>query len=207
MHNERNLHILGFAGSLRRQSYNRALLAAAQELLPANTSLEIFDLDHIPFFNSDVEAEGTPASVLAFRERIQAADALLIATPEYNASTTGVLKNAIDWASRRRPDPNAPLDHKPVAIVGAGGMFGTVRAQLHLREILLHNQMYVLNAPTLMLARAWEQFDDAGILTNPDSRERLRRLLHALRDWTLRLERGAQTGLATVSPPILTATS
>lgn len=189
---DRPLHILGFAGSLRRQSHNRALLCAAPELLPAAATLEIFDLDDIPFFNVDVEAVETPAPVLAFRDRIKAADALLIATPEYNYSVPGVLKNAIDWASRKGPDKTAPLDFKPAAIIGAGGMFGTVCAQMHLREILLHNQMHILAAPTLMLVRAGVHFDETGRLTNPDSREKLRRVLQALYNWTRQLEAGAR---------------
>ncbi len=100
-HQTDTVHILGFAGSLRQKSHNRALLRAAQEMLPPGVTMEIFDLDDIPFFNSDVEAEGTPEPVLAFRAAMQRADALLIASPEYNYSVTGVLKNALDWASRK----------------------------------------------------------------------------------------------------------
>ena len=178
------IHILGIAGSLRRKSYNRALLCNAQHLLPEDTTLEIFDLDDIPFFNADVEAIGTPAPVLAFREAIKRADALLIATPEYNYTIPGVLKNAIDWASRKGPDDRAPLDGKTVAMMGAGGMYGTLRAQMHLREILSHNQTFVMARPELMVARAGQYFDENGRLTDEAMRLRLERLLVSLRDWT-----------------------
>ena len=181
------MHILGIPGSLRQQSLNRALLVTAQELLPDGVTLEIFDLHDIPLFNSDVEAQGTPAPVLAFREQMKAADALLFAAPEYNFSISGVLKNAIDWASRKGPDARPPLNDKPAAAMGVGGMMGTLRAQLHLREILLHNNVYLLNQPTLLLARANDQFGD-GRLVNEDSRERLARLLIALQAWTARFQ-------------------
>jgi chromate reductase len=180
------VHVLGFSGSLRRASYNTATLRAAQELLPAAMTLDLFDLTPLPLFNADLEADGVPDSVADFQRRIREADALLIATPEYNYSVSGVLKNAIDWASRGRP---APLDGKPMAIVGAGGRVGTVRAQNHLRQIAVHNDMHVLNKPQILIARAWEQFDDAGRLTNEETRSKLHTLLIALADWT-RLLRG-----------------
>ena len=190
------IHVLAFAGSLREASYNRGLLRAAQELAPAGITIEIFDLDGIPMFNADVEAQGTPAPVMAFRERLKAADAYLIATPEYNWSIPGVLKNAIDWASRKGPDFQAPINDKPVAIMGAGGMLGTVRAQMHLREILQHNNLYVLNRPAVMVARAGQFFVD-GELVDEELRDRIRRQLEALRDWAIQLnptlaERDAQ---------------
>jgi len=127
------VHVLGISGSLRKASYNTALLRPASELLPRGMTLEVFDLSSIPLYNDDVRALGFPKPVQEFRSRIAAADALLIATPEYNFSIPGVLKNAIDWASRP-PDP--PLDGKPLAIMGAStGNFGTVRAQMHLRQV------------------------------------------------------------------------
>lgn len=181
------LRILGIPGSLRRSSYNRALLENARHLLPAQTSLEIFDLADIPLFNADIEANGIPDSVLTWRNAIKQADALLIATPEYNYSIPGVLKNALDWASRKRPDDQAPLDGKVAAMIGAGGMYGTLRAQMHLREILGHNDTHVLARPQLMVARAWEAFDADGRLRDETLRARLEHLLQALHDWTLRL--------------------
>lgn len=183
-----NIHILGFAGSLRRQSFNRSLLAAAQEHLPQGVTLELFDLQDIPLYNGDDEnGEIQPAPVLAFKGRIAAADALLIATPEYNYSVSGVLKNALDWASR--PVATSPLNDKPVAIMGAGGMLGTSRAQYHLRQIAVHSNMHVLNKPEVMVAAAWQKFDGNGRLTDEPTRQRIGELLVALRDWTLRLKK------------------
>ena len=186
MSQSNSIHILGIAGSLRRESYNKALLRAAAQLLPGGVTLECFDLAPLPFYNADVEAAGTPDSVLHFRERIGAADALLIATPEYNYSITAVLKNAIDWASRAVPDAS-PLDDKPIAIMGAGGGGGTARAQMHLRDILIHNRNYVVVSPQVMVARAWQLFDDDLNLTDSAIRDRISRLLAALADLTQRL--------------------
>jgi chromate reductase, NAD(P)H dehydrogenase (quinone) len=191
-----DIRVLGFAGSLRQKSYNRALLQAAETVLPADMTLTIFDLIDIPLFNQDVEARGIPEPVLAFREAFKAADALLIATPEYNFSVPGVLKNALDWASRKGPDPQAPLDDKVAAIMGAGGMGGTVRAQLHLRDILAHNRLFVVPHPQLMVARAWEHFDQDGALTDEATRARLGSLLLELRDLTWKLRRQPEEAYA-----------
>lgn len=181
------IKILGFAGSLRKNSHNRNLLRAAETVLPDGMTLEIFDLIDIPLFNQDVEAEGIPESVIAFREAMKAADALLISTPEYNWSIPGVLKNALDWVSRKGPDQQAPLDGKTVAIMGAGGGSGTVRAQMHLRDILGHNRLYVLPHPQMMVAKAWTHFDADGNLTDEATRDRLGSLLLELREFTLKL--------------------
>ncbi len=184
------ISILSFSGSLRQGSFNTALLRAAAELLPEGMTLEIFDLTPIPFFNADLEVKGLPEAVKIFKNKIAAADALLIATPEYNYSIPGVLKNAIDWASRLPKD--SPLNGKPAAMLGAGGMLGTVRAQGHLRDILLHNNLLVLNKPEVYIARAAEKFDAAGLLIDEPTRQRLRELLTALHDWTLRLSGNAK---------------
>jgi chromate reductase len=178
------VHVLGFAGSLRSGSYNRALLRAATDLVPEGMTLETFDLAGIPLYNGDVEQLGMPEAVRAFREQIGAADALLMVTPEYNYSVPGVLKNAIDWASR---PPHSPLNHKPLAMMGTGGGFGTLRAQLHLREIVLHNHMMPLPSPQVTISRAWEQFDNERRLTNEKTIQSIRDLLSALADWTRRL--------------------
>jgi chromate reductase, NAD(P)H dehydrogenase (quinone) len=182
-----NIHVLAFAGSLRQESYNKKLLRAAHDLLPDSMSMECFDLAPLPFYNADVEAQETPASVMAFRQHMRAADALLIATPEYNYSISAVLKNAVDWASRAIPDPS-PLDDKPVAIMGAGGGGGTIRAQTHLRDILIHNRNYVVVSPQIMLARAHQYFDRQGHLHDDAIRARITRLLDALADLTRKLK-------------------
>jgi chromate reductase len=184
-----SIHVLGFSGSLRAGSYNTALLHTARELAPQGMEIETFDLSGIPLYNGDVEKQGMPPAVAAFRERLAAADALLIATPEYNFSVSGVLKNAIDWASR---SPDSPLTDKPLAMMGAGGRFGTLRAQLHLRDIVMHNNMQPLNNPQVTIARAWEHFDDEGRLTDERSRKAVRDLLAGLYDWTLRLRTTGQ---------------
>ena len=184
----RVIHVLGISGSLRKDSYNTGLLNAASELLPESMTLEKYDLSRVPLYNDDVRAIGYPKPVQEFRERIAAADALLIATPEYNYSIPGVLKNAIDWASRS-PDP--PLDGKPVAIMGAStGNFGTVRAQMHLRQICLFCNMLPVNKPEVLVMRAQEKFDSSGRLVDETAREFVRDLLMALADWTRRLQKG-----------------
>jgi chromate reductase, NAD(P)H dehydrogenase (quinone) len=182
------VHVLGFSGSLRKGSFNAMLLASAAELLPENMTLETFDLSPIPLYNDDVRAAGYPDSVRAFRDRIAAADALLIVTPEYNFSIPGVLKNALDWASRP-PDP--PLSGKPAALMGAStGNFGTVRAQLHLRHVCVYTNMFPVNKPEVLVARAHEKFDGRGRLADETTRGFVRDLLTALADWTLRLRHG-----------------
>lgn len=148
--------------------------------------MEIFDLASLPFYNRDLEEVGVPEPVELFRRAIVAADALLIATPEYNYSIPGVLKNAVDWASR---PPASPLDGKAAAIMGAGGRFGTVRAQLHLRHIALHNSMQVMLDPEIHVDRARSKFDERGRLTDEATRQQVRELLEALIDWA-RLWRG-----------------
>jgi chromate reductase len=181
-----NIRVLGFSGSLRKGSYNTRLLTAASELLPEGMTLEAFDLSPIPLYNDDVRVVGFPKPVQQFRERIAAADALLIATPEYNFSIPGILKNAIDWASRP-PDP--PLNGKPVAMMGAStGNFGTARAQMHLRQVCVFCNMFPLNKPEVLLMRAREKFDADGRLTDESARGFIRDLLLALVDWTRRLQ-------------------
>lgn len=180
------LQIVGFAGSLRQKSWNRGLLRAASELLPAGLTLEVLDLAPIPLFNQDaVDANALPEPVRHFKARLAAADALLIATPEYNYSIPGVLKNAIDWASR--PVQDSPLNDKPAALMGAGGLYGTVRAQLHLRHVAVFVNLLVLNKPDVMLQRSWEKFDADGNLVDEAARQQVRALLEALAAWTRRL--------------------
>ncbi len=180
------LSILGFAGSLREGSYNRAILRAAQEMVPSEAKLEIFDLAGITLFNQDLETQ--PAErVTEFKAAIRAADALLIATPEYNYSMSGVLKNALDSASR--PYGDNALDGKPVAIMGASmGVLGTARAQYHLRQSCVFLNMYPMNRPEVMVPVAQEKIDDKGRLTDPKTREKIAELVEALIVWARRLK-------------------
>lgn len=172
--------LAGIAGSLRHGSFNAALLREAQALAPAETRIDIVDLTPLPLYNRDLEDDGLPAAVEEFRQALAAADGLVIATPEYNYSIPGVLKNAIDWASR---PPDSPLDGKPMAIMGAGGRFGTVRAQMHLREIALHNSMRVMIDPEVFVAGAWSAFDEQGRISDERLRERVRQLMAAFREF------------------------
>ncbi len=181
----RPVRLVGISGSLRRASNNTGLVRAATQLVPDGVTLELFDLANIPLYNGDAEAVGLPESVKTFKAHIAAADGVLIATPEYNYSIPGVLKNALDWASR--PAKDSPLSGKPVAIMGAGGQFGTVRAQLHLRQIIGFNNMLPLNRPEVLVTRAWEKFDVQGNLTDEATREQIRALLVAFTAWTRRL--------------------
>jgi len=173
--------ILGFAGSLRKGSYNKALLSAARELVPDGATLEVFDLEGIPPFNQDQE-NTPPEKVKEFKTKIRAADAILIATPEYNYSIPGVLKNAIDWASR--PHGDNAFEGKPVALMGASiGMLGTARAQYHLRQSFVWLNMHPLNKPEVMVPFVADKVDKPGSLTDPKTREKIRELLDALIPW------------------------
>ena len=175
----KSIHIVGFAGSLRKKSYNRSLLRGAQDLLPDGATLEIISIDEIPLFNQDVEDLGDPEPVKVFKEKIRQADALLIATPEYNYSVSGVLKNAFDWASR--PPGQSVLTGKPTAIMGASpGQFGTVRAQLHLRQSLLDVNAQTVNKPEVLINHAAQKFDADGNLIDEKARQVIRAFLDAL---------------------------
>lgn len=174
------IRVLGFSGSLRRESYNTALLRSAGEIMPAGMRLEIFDLLPLPMFNQDFE-KPFPEVVQEFRAKLAEADGILIATPEYNGSISGVLKNAIDWASR---PPRPPLKGKPVAIIGAStGNFGTLRAQLHLRQILTHMGALPLGKPEVLIGRADQVFDATGRLVDETARGFLSDLLLAFAAW------------------------
>lgn len=182
-----SLRVLGIAGSLRKASYNRGLLRAAQELAPAGMEIKIFEgLGAIPLYDADVEAQGDPAPVTTLKTAIGEADALLIATPEYNYGVPGVLKNAVDWASR--PPGKSVLNGKPAAIMGASpGATGTARAQLALRQSFVFTQTYALLQPEVLVARAHERFDAEGRLTDEGTRKFVRQLLEALADWARKL--------------------
>lgn len=177
--------ILGIAGSLRSGLFNAAALRAAQELAPAGMTIDIFDIAVIPLYNEDVKAQGFPPVVADLRARIKAADGLLLATPEYNYSTSGVLKNAIDWASR---PPEQPFDGKPIALMGAsGGVLGTARAQYHLRQMFIFLNGHVLNRPEVFIGGAAGKFDAAGKLTDQPTRDFLVAMLTAFKAWIAKL--------------------
>jgi chromate reductase len=177
--------MLGVAGSLRKDSYNRALLRVMRELAAAEgIEVDIFELDGMPLYNQDDEAD-MPGSVRDFKQRIEQADALILVTPEYNYSISGVLKNAIDWASR--PHGANSFEEKPVAIMGATvGTLGTARAQYHLRQMLVYVNAYPLNRPEVMISAVADKFRD-GQLVDEHTRNRLSELLRALTAWTRRL--------------------
>ena len=181
----KQIRILGIAGSLRRESYNRAALRAATQLAPEGASIEIFELEGLPGFNQD-EEQNPPAKVVELKRRIREADAILIVTPEYNYSIPGVLKNAIDWASR--PYGDSAWNGKPAAIMGASvGAIGTARAQYHLRQMFVFLNMFPINQPEVMIGNASERFDAAGNLTDDTTKDFIRQLLQGLVTWTRRI--------------------
>jgi chromate reductase len=180
------IRVLGVAGSLRKASFNRALLRAAVELAPATLRIETFELDAVPLYNGDVEAAGDPAGVAAFKQAIVAADAVLFVTPEYNHGVPGVMKNAVDWASR--PPRGAALAGKPVGIVGASpGMTGSARGQSQLRQAFEFTDSYCMPQPEVLVFRAHEKFDAAGVLTDEATRAHLGGYLSAFEAWVRRL--------------------
>jgi len=172
------IEILGIVGSLRTGSFNHLALKAAQELVPDGAVLDLIDLNGIPVFNQDDEM-AVPAAVREFKRRIMAANAILFATPEYNYSIPGALKNAIDWASR--PYGDSAWQGKPAAILGASpGHLGTARAQYHLRQVLVALDMSVVNQPEVMISNAAQRFDQDGKLTDELTRKSIQKLLSAL---------------------------
>lgn len=182
--------VAAFAGSLRRKSHNRGLLRAAVELAPPQMTINVIDLAPLPFYNGELDGPHRPPEVVEFLSQLGAADAFLIASPEYNYSVTGVLKNALDWASRQpKPDTPPAIQGKPAAIMGAGGRFGTVRAQMHLRYILLHNDVKVLNKPEVMVVRSGDAVDSEGNITDQTVRNQVEELVHALYKWTIQLRK------------------
>ena len=181
-----NVSILGFAGSLRKGSYNKALLRSATELLPPNSTLDIFDLEGIPPFNQDLE-HTPPERVKDFKAKIRAADAILIATPEHNYSIPGVLKNAIDWASR--PYGNNSFQGKPAAIMSAStGMLGGARAQYHLRQTFVFLDMHPVNRPEVFVTFAKQKVDDSGKFIDEPGRKLIKDLLEALVNMTIKVK-------------------
>lgn len=171
------VQLVGICGSLRKSSLNRALLVAIAELMPEGSSLAIAEpFGDFPIFNSDLD---DPPAVTAYKARVAAADGLVIAVPEYNYSIPGGLKNALDWLSR--PPATSPMKRKPVGIVGAAsGMSGTIRAQAHLRQMLLYSDAPCLSQPEVLIPRAHERFDASGRLTDESTRNLIGRFASAM---------------------------
>lgn len=189
---EKSISVLAFAGSLRTGSYNRAALRVAEQNTPEGVTITIFDLKGIPLYDGDVEKnEGFPDEVAAFREAVKEADALLIATPEYNRGVTGVLKNALDWASRREPDGTRIMSGKPVAYLGASdGGFGTARAQRELAGLATVLGMHVYTGgPEVLISKADTKFTPDGVLLDATIEESISQLLVGLQKWTLQLQK------------------
>jgi chromate reductase len=187
---EKPIRILGLAGSLRRNSYNRAALRAAQRLVPQDASLDIFELDGIPVFSEDDERQ-PPAKVVELKKRIREADAILFVTPEYNYSIPGGLKNAIDWASR--PYGDSAWTDKPAAIMGSSiGKLGTARAQYHLRQVFVFLNVHAVNQPEVMIGNAAKHFDAEGNLTDETTKNLIRQLLENLVSWTRTLQQAKE---------------
>ncbi len=171
------MKIIGISGSLRQRSFNTALLRAASELLPHEVELEVVDLSPFPLYNSELDTDGPPEAVRAVEQKIAAADGVLIASPEYNHSYSGVLKNAIDWISR---PPIRALAEKPVAVIGASpGRYGTARGQMNTRQLLHAIGAYVLPKPELLVTQAPSKFDRDLRLTDEDTIHVYRSVLEA----------------------------
>lgn len=175
------IHVLGISGSLRKGSYNSGVLRAAQTLAPAEMKISVWDIAAIPLYNEDVYQQGFPPAVEKFREAVRAADALLIVTPEYNYSVPGVLKNAIDYASR---PPAHPFSGKPAMIMGASpSVTGTARSQAHLRQVLTCLNVATMPYPDVLIGSALTKFDDQGNLTDEKTKEFLRKNLAGFQNW------------------------
>lgn len=190
--------ILALAGSLRQGSYNRGLLRAAEELAPDWVEMQFFDIGTLPFFNEDLEAAGDPETVRRFKEAIRDANAVLMATPEYNGAVPGVLANAIDWASR--PTGRSVLRNKPVAVMGAVlGRSGSVNAQAALRGVLSRVGAVVVPDPQVLVPHASRLFDERVNLRDEETREEIRQLVEAVAHWCRRIQSEEPGGAAEAS--------
>ena len=182
---EKEFTILGFVGSLRQGSFNKALMQTAQEQLPDGVTLTVADIGSLPLFSEDLEKD-PPEAVRTLKQQIEAADAILFATPEYNYSIPGVLKNAIDWGSR--PYGANSFDGKPVAVMGASvGAHGTARAQYHLRQCFVFLNMLAVNRPEVQVPTAQEKVDAEGRITDEFTRKKVAELVEALVAWARRI--------------------
>ncbi len=182
---DRVVTVAAFAGSLRVKSFNRGLLRAAVALAPADVKIQVIDIDDVPLYNADFDDESNPLPpVKRLVDAIVAADALLIVTPEYNASMPAVTKNVLDWASRF----DGVLDEKPTAMMGASTTgFGTVRSQLHLRQLAAGANLWFLTDPQLYVSSARTKFDADGNLTDEKTQGQVTALLTALAAFARRL--------------------
>ncbi len=182
-----SLRIVALSGSLRAGSFNTALIKAAQKLCPPEATIEFVEIGHLPLYNTDVELT-RPEVITEFKDKIKAADAVLFVSPEYNYSFSGVLKNAIDWASRPKED-NA-WSGKPGAIMGAsGGTLGTARMQYHLRQVLTAVNVLLINRPEVMVSSAQDKFSVELELTDEHTKEKVKQMLEALVAWTKQLKK------------------
>ncbi|MCU0371795.1 MAG: NAD(P)H-dependent oxidoreductase [Ignavibacteria bacterium] len=171
------IKIIAVSGSLREKSTNTGLISAAQTLKPGDMDIEYFALKGIPIYDEDIRQKGIPEKVSELTEKIRNADGVLLAVPEYNYSFTAALKNVIDWISRM---PGQPLAGKPLAMMGAStGIFGTVRAQMHLRQPLVSLNARVMNKPEVYAGNSGEKFDADGNLTDDKTGEHLTKMLEA----------------------------
>jgi chromate reductase len=181
------MRLVGIAGSLRRASYNRALLRAAKALAPADMTIDIVDLIDVPLYNADVEAAGDPPAVAALKAAIAGADGVLFVTPEYNHGVPAVMKNAVDWCSR--PPRTAVLNAKPVGIIGASpGIVGSARGQSQLRQAFEFTNSYCMPQPEILVFKAHEKFDADGKLTDEATAKFLGGYLVALGAWVAKLK-------------------
>ena len=177
--------ILGICGSLRRTSLNMAALRAAAANAPDGVELQVAAISSVPLYANDVYERGFPPAVETLRNQIRNADALLFATPEYNYSFSGVLKNAIDWVSR---PPDHPFTGKAVGMLGcSAGTSGTMRAQYHLRQVMVFLDMRPVNKPELFIPAAGNLFDENGDLTDDVTGKRLSQLLNSLATWSKKI--------------------
>jgi len=180
------LNVLGISGSLRKKSTNTGLLRAALQLAPADLKIEIADIAEVPLYNADIATQGKPPAVERIVAKIAAADALVLACPEYNYSIAPALKNVLDWASRE--PGNKALDGKPVAILGAGGRMASSRAQYHLRQVCVFVNLHPLNKPEVCAHANSDSFDGDGNLVDDKVRQLVADQMRALVDWTRRLQ-------------------
>ena len=183
--------VVGIAGSLRRASYNRALLCAAQQLAPQSLRIEIEELDDVPLFNADLDGPSAPESVARLRQAVQAADALLLVTPEYNHGVPGVMKNVIDWLSQ--PLRQSVLDGKPTGLMGAStGFAGTARGQTQLRQAFVLTNTPAMLRPEVLIGRAQDKFDGTGRLTDEGTRQFVASFLEQFAVWIRQQRRGRE---------------